>query len=240
MKRRTLLQSLAAALFVRPTVTVTLPAQVAATLTDAQVATLHSLAEVVLPTAAGEAGRAAAVDRFVTWVRDYREGADRGHSYGSSVLSPATESGTRFWTTPQAKNTVEGYGGRHRCVRCNTCEVCPTGTRYSPDWTFKDLLAKTQIELHDQTLVRKLVLDERSTRVVAAEALRQDGNPESQESGSSRWWVPDGWRSRDQRHGQLRADARSRQPVRGRRTNPADRRLHQWDTDLRGAGAALR
>ena len=75
----------------------------------------------------------------------------------------AEQSGTRFWTTPQAKNTVEGYGGRHRCVRCNTCEVCPTGARYSPDWTFKDLLAKKQIALHDQTLVRKLVLDDRGT-----------------------------------------------------------------------------
>jgi len=90
MQRRTLLQTLAAAIFVRPSVSVGLPAQVATGITEAQVATLRALAEVVLPTAAGEAGRTAAVDRFVAWVRDYREGADRGHTYGSSVLAPAT------------------------------------------------------------------------------------------------------------------------------------------------------
>jgi choline dehydrogenase-like flavoprotein len=47
----------------------------------------------------------------------------------------AEKSGIRFWTTPQAKNTVEGYGGRGKCRRCNTCEICPTGARYSPDWS---------------------------------------------------------------------------------------------------------
>ena len=32
--------------------------------------------------------------------------------------------------------------------------------RYSPDFTFKQLLAKKQIALHDQTQIRRLVLDE--------------------------------------------------------------------------------
>ena len=41
----------------------------------------------------------------------------------------AEKSGIPFWTTPQAKNTIEGYGGRSKCHRCNTCEVCPTGAR---------------------------------------------------------------------------------------------------------------
>src|SRR6187399_690151 len=41
----------------------------------------------------------------------------------------AEKSGIKFWTTPQAKNTVEGYGGRGKCKRCNTCEICPTGAR---------------------------------------------------------------------------------------------------------------
>ena len=49
----------------------------------------------------------------------------------------AEKSGVPFWTTPQAKNTVDNYGGRGICRRCNTCEICPTGARYSPDWTFK-------------------------------------------------------------------------------------------------------
>jgi choline dehydrogenase-like flavoprotein len=87
----------------------------------------------------------------------------------------AEKSGSKFITTPQAKNTVDNYGGRGKCRRCNTCEVCPTGARYSPDWTFKQLLSAKKIELHDQTLVRRLVLDDASNRVVAAQAAREDG-----------------------------------------------------------------
>jgi len=86
----------------------------------------------------------------------------------------AEQSGIRFWTTPQAKNTVEGYGGRSKCLRCNTCEVCPTGARYSPDWTFKQLLATSKVQLHDQTLVRKLALEDTGARVAAAQASRED------------------------------------------------------------------
>ena len=57
----------------------------------------------------------------------------------------AEKSGIPFWTTPQAKNTVEGYDGRSICRRCNTCEICPTGARYSPDWTFKQLLDRQEV-----------------------------------------------------------------------------------------------
>ena len=93
MKRRTLLQSIATLLFTGPLGRLTLRGQTAATaptvtlLTEGQVATLNAVAAVVLPSAIGDAGRTAAVDRFVRWVKDYREGADRGHSYGSSTLS---------------------------------------------------------------------------------------------------------------------------------------------------------
>jgi len=87
----------------------------------------------------------------------------------------AEKSGIPFWTTPQAKNTVQGYGGRGQCLRCNTCEICPTGARYSPDWTFKQLLAAKRIQLHDQTLVRRLALDDRTTRIAMAQAVREDG-----------------------------------------------------------------
>ncbi len=93
----------------------------------------------------------------------------------------AEKSGIRFWTTPQAKNTVEGYGGRGRCRRCNTCEICPTGARYSPDWTFKQLLDKKRIQLHDQTLVRRLELEDRTTRVAVARAVREDGSDDNVE-----------------------------------------------------------
>jgi choline dehydrogenase-like flavoprotein len=94
------------------------------------------------------------------------------------LKSWAEKSGIAFWSTPQAKNTVDGYGGRSICLRCNTCEICPTGARYSPDWTFKQLLAAKKIELHDQTLVRKLLLGEGTDRVVAAQAAREDDGGE--------------------------------------------------------------
>ena len=89
----------------------------------------------------------------------------------------AEKSGIKFWTTPQAKNTVDGYDGRGRCRRCNTCEICPTGARYSPDFTFKKLLAGTNFALHDQTLVRRLALEDGKTRIAVAHASR--GNDES-------------------------------------------------------------
>jgi quinoprotein glucose dehydrogenase len=93
----------------------------------------------------------------------------------------AEKSGIPFGTTPQAKNTVESYGGRAKCRRCNTCEICPTGARYSPDWTFKQLLAAKKIELHDQTLVRRLTLDETTSRIASAQAAKEDGTDDNVE-----------------------------------------------------------
>jgi hypothetical protein len=87
MERRTLLQSVAAVLFIDPVARLRLPAQAPTGLTDAHITTLKAVAEVVLPTALGDAGRADAVDRFALWIRNDREGADRGHSYGASILS---------------------------------------------------------------------------------------------------------------------------------------------------------
>jgi choline dehydrogenase-like flavoprotein len=105
----------------------------------------------------------------------------------------AEKSGIPFWTTPQAKNTVEGYGGRGKCRRCNTCEICPTGARYSPDWTFKQLLDATKIQLHDQTLVRKLILDDKTARVVAAQAVKADGSAQENEYRAKTFVVAAGY-----------------------------------------------
>jgi choline dehydrogenase-like flavoprotein len=105
----------------------------------------------------------------------------------------AEESGIRFWTTPQAKNTVEGYGGRGKCRRCNTCEICPTGARYSPDFTFKSLLAAKKIQLHDQTLVRRLVLDPASTRIAAATGNRLDATGAAVEYRAPRFILASGY-----------------------------------------------
>ena len=85
----------------------------------------------------------------------------------------AEQSGIPFWSTPQAKNT-KPYDGRAQCIRCNTCSICPTGARYSPDFTFQRLLNGKNFTLHDRTLVRKLVRDEGTSKVVAAQAVHRD------------------------------------------------------------------
>ena len=88
----------------------------------------------------------------------------------------AEQSGLPFWATPQAKNTVP-YDGRSECKRCNTCEICPTGARYSPDETLRRLLAKKTIELHDRTLVRRLIPATnggKTPRIAAAQAVHRD------------------------------------------------------------------
>ena len=56
------------------------------------------------------------------------------------------------------------FDGRGSCCVYDTCgEVCPTGARYSPDFTFRQLTRSArQIVLHDRTLVRRLVLDDRA------------------------------------------------------------------------------
>jgi len=82
-------------------------------------------------------------------------------------------SGIPFQGIPQAKNTVP-YDGRSVCMRCGTCDICPTGARYSPDFTFKRLLAEKKIVLHDRTLVRKLVLDDSKPGVRVAEAVHRE------------------------------------------------------------------
>jgi hypothetical protein len=49
---------------------------------DLDLRTLHAIAEVVLPSELGDAGRRATVDAFVRWLREYKEGADLDHGYG--------------------------------------------------------------------------------------------------------------------------------------------------------------
>jgi quinoprotein glucose dehydrogenase len=94
-------------------------------------------------------------------------------SYNLRVLKEwAEKSGIRFNGTPQAKNT-QPYGGRAACMRCNTCEICPTGARYSPDFTFKQLLSANRVTLHDRTLVRRLVKSADNRRIEVAQAVNR-------------------------------------------------------------------
>jgi hypothetical protein len=92
MKRRTLLQTIASLVAVQPFARFRLSAQTAAPgqLTPEQIRTLRAMAEVVLPASIGTPGRDKAVSEFVTWVRNYKAGADMGHSYGASRLSAAS------------------------------------------------------------------------------------------------------------------------------------------------------
>jgi hypothetical protein len=90
MKRRTLLQAIVAVLFTWPMNRLRLLAQPAPELTAANVAALGAIAEVVLPSALTQDDRAKYVERFARWIRDYRQGADRGYSYGASTLSQRT------------------------------------------------------------------------------------------------------------------------------------------------------
>lgn len=87
--RRTVLQAFATALAASPLGRVKLLAQ-AAPITDAQIATLRAMAEVVLPSAVGREDRDRVVTAFVAWVRSYKEGAEMGHGYGSSTLRAAS------------------------------------------------------------------------------------------------------------------------------------------------------
>ena len=95
----------------------------------------------------------------------------------------AEKSGIPFWATPQAKNTLP-YDGRSECKRCNTCEICPTGARYSPDETFRRLLDKKAIALHDRTIVRRLLpaaSGGNTPRIESLQALQRDRPAESVE-----------------------------------------------------------
>jgi choline dehydrogenase-like flavoprotein len=96
-------------------------------------------------------------------------------SYNLQVLKAwAEKSGLKFSPLPMARNLTP-FDGRGSCCLCDTCgEVCPSGARYSPDFTFRQLVEAKKIVLHDRTLVRRLILDDRQPRVAAAHAWHQD------------------------------------------------------------------
>ncbi len=104
----------------------------------------------------------------------------------------AEKSGIPFGPTPQAKNTVE-YDGRAVCQRCGTCSICPTGARYSPDFTFKQLLDEEKITLHDQTIVRRLELHESRPEVAVAHAVHRDRPGETVEYRARQFVLASGY-----------------------------------------------
>ena len=82
-----------------------------------------------------------------------------------------------FWTQPWARNT-EPYRGRNVCQRCDTCAVCPTGAKYTPDFAFDQLLTAGRIDLIPRTLVRRLTLEPGTDRIASAEAVNRDAPDE--------------------------------------------------------------
>jgi quinoprotein glucose dehydrogenase len=83
------------------------------------------------------------------------------------------KSGIPFWPNPVAKLS-QPYRGRSKCLRCDTCNICPTGAKYSPDFTFQNLLQDGRIELYDRTLVRKLSLSPDGKKIDEAVAINRD------------------------------------------------------------------
>src|SRR5216684_3527432 len=96
-------------------------------------------------------------------------------SYNLQILKAwAEQCGLKFSSLPMARNLTP-FGGRGSCCVFDTCgEVCPSGARYSPDFTFRQLIEPKQIVLHDRTLVRRLVAADRGATIVAAQGVHQD------------------------------------------------------------------
>src|SRR4051812_29144877 len=115
-------------------------------------------------------------------------------SYNLQTLKAwAEQSGIKFSPLPMARNLTP-FGGRGACCVYDTCgEVCPSGARYSPDYTFRQLAAPKKILLHDRTLVRRLILDDKRNTIVSAQARHQERPDESVEYRAKTFVVASGY-----------------------------------------------
>jgi glucose dehydrogenase len=76
-----------------------------------------------------------------------------------------------MWSQPSAKNS-QVYRGRAACCRSDTCfPICPVQAKYSPDVTWKALRATGRVQVVPRTLVRRLRVAARGTRVEVAEGV---------------------------------------------------------------------
>ena len=113
-------------------------------------------------------------------------------SYNLARMREWTDrAGIPFWTQPWARNT-EPYRGRNVCQRCDTCAVCPTGAKYTPDFAFDQLLADGRIELVTRTLVRRLTVEPGTDRIAVAEAVDRDAPDEPVEFRASTFVIAAG------------------------------------------------
>ena len=75
------------------------------------------------------------------------------------------KAGVKMWSQPSAKNSV-ARDGRNVCQRCDTCyPVCPTGAKYSPEWTVDALTKANRATLHKNVLVRRVHADDKTGRI---------------------------------------------------------------------------
>ena len=82
------------------------------------------------------------------------------------------------WSTPSAKLSLP-RDGRSQCQRCDTCyPVCPSGAKYSPDFTWDALVRENKVTLVTQTLVRRLVADAKTGVILRATGNRTDASGE--------------------------------------------------------------
>ena len=113
MKRRRALQTLATAAAAWPLMRVPLHAQ-SDQFSAEQVFLLRDVAGTVLPSAIGRKGQDDAVDRFLKWIREYKQGVALSHGYGDPRLvksgpSPAAVYAKQISTLQQA---AQARGGR--------------------------------------------------------------------------------------------------------------------------------
>ena len=100
-------------------------------------------------------------------------------SYNLEVLKDwAANAGIPFWTQPWAKATTTAHG-RAVCRRCDTCHVCPTGAKFTPDLVLDRLIDSGRVRLVTETLVRRLELEATSDRIEYAVAVdrNEPGEP---------------------------------------------------------------
>ncbi len=80
----------------------------------------------------------------------------------------AEKSGLKLNSLAHARNSVP-YDDRSPCMRCDTCSpICPTGARYSPDYTIRRLVDKHEVDLHSRVLIRRLVPAQGSNKIESA------------------------------------------------------------------------
>ena len=121
MKRRTALQWLVSAAAAVPFARVRVGAQTGE-LTAEAIVTLREIGRTVLPASLGDAGIDAAVDRFVTWTRGYREGVPLSHGYGRPRLrvTPASPVARYVEQLTALDRAARARGGRFGALDVDT------------------------------------------------------------------------------------------------------------------------